>query len=149
MAKSDDFDEVAAIGNYSTDTIYQSDFKNGAGKYFNIIVEDGNTSVEYHPPFPSRNRIKLTVTFIRESGELTEVALKKFRQYTKKGVSRWEEQGWGEPMTFTHFTFEKLLKFLKLLTELDLANITERKITLPKENEGGIDDETQEKMRCC
>jgi hypothetical protein len=71
---------------------------------------------------PSRNRIKLTVTFLRQPGDIKEVTLKKFKQYTTRGVSRWEEQSWGpnDPMTFTHFTFEKLLGFLKSLS----ANIT-------------------------
>ena len=92
----------------------------------------GGSTVEYQPPYPSRNRVKLVVTFLREGGEIKEVTLKKFKQYTSLGVDRWEEQsfGPGEPMTFTHFTFEKLLGFLKLLTELDLANLNKRRIAL-------------------
>jgi hypothetical protein len=82
-------------------------------------------------------------------GEIKEVTLKKFKQFKKRGVSRWEEERWGpgEPMTFTHFTFEKLLGFLKLLTELDLANLNERRIALREHGGGGIDAETQAKMR--
>lgn len=150
MANNSDFDEEAAIGNRWTDTIYPSDFKDGSGKYLNIVIEDeGSTTVEYHPPFPSRNRIKLTVTFLRTKGEIKEVTLKKFKQFTARGVSRWEEQRWSpnEPMTFTHLTFEKLLGFLKLLTELDLANLTERRIALRDHGGGGLDAETQAKMR--
>ena len=144
------FDEEAAIGNVWTDAIYPYDFKNGSGKYFNIFTEEnGNTTVEYHSPYPSRNRIKLSVTFLREHGDIKEVTLKKFKQYTTRGVPRWEEQHWGphDPMTFTHFTFEKLLGFLKLLTELDLARIDQRRIAL-RDNEGAsLDAETQAKMR--
>lgn len=150
MANNSGFDEEAAIGNRWTDTIYPSDFKNGCGKYLNIVTEDeGSTTVEYHPPYPSRNRIKLTVTFLRAKGEIKEVTLKKFKQFTTRGVSRWEEQRWSpnEPMTFTHLTFEKLLGFLKLLTELDLANLTERRIALRDHGGGGLDAETQAKMR--
>ena len=149
MANNGDFDEEASIGNFWTDAIYPRDFKDGSGKYLNIVTEDGNTTVEYHPPHPSRNRIKLTVTFLRARGEIKEVTLKKFKQFTKRGVSRWEEERWGpgEPMTFTHFTFEKLLGFLKLLTELDLANLNERRIALREHGGGGIDAEMQAKMR--
>ncbi len=132
MVSNGGFDEEATIGNFWTDTIYSHDFKDGLGKVFNIVTEeDGEISVEYEPP-PTRNRIKLTVTFVRASGEIKEVTLKKFKQYTTRGVPRWEEQfrGPGEPMRFTHFTFEKLLGFLKLLTELDLANLNERRIAL-------------------
>jgi hypothetical protein len=150
MVSNGSFDEEAAIGNFRTDTIYPRDFKNGTGKYFNIVTEeDGGTTVEYSPPYPARNRIKVTVTFLRDGGEIKEVSLKKFKQFTRRGVSRWEEQycGPGEPMTFTHFTFEKLMGFLKLLTELDLANLNERRIALREQRDGVIDAETQAKMR--
>jgi Domain of unknown function (DUF4263) len=150
MPHSGDFDEEAAIGNYWTDTIYPNDFKDGSGKYLNIVTEeDGSTSVEYHPPFPSRNRIKLSVSFLRARGDIREVTFKKFKQYTKRGVSRWEEQHWGpsDPMTFTHFTFEKLLTFLKLLTELNLAKLDQRRIALRESSGSSLDAETQAKMR--
>jgi hypothetical protein len=150
MTHNGDFDEEAAIGNFWTDAIYPRDFKDGSGKYLNIVTEEnGNTSVEYHPPYTSRNRIKLSVTFLRLRGDIKEVTLKKFKQYTTGGVSRWEEQHWGpnDPMTFTHFTFEKLLGFLKLLTELDLARLNERRIALREDAGVGLDAETQAKMR--
>ncbi len=150
MPRNGDFDEEEAIGNVWTDTIYPHDFKDGSGKYLNIVTEeDGNTTVEYHPPYPSRNRIKLSVTFLRARGDIKEVTFKKFKQYTTHGVSRWEEQHWGpnDPMSFTHFTFEKLLGFLKLLTELDLARLNERRIALRENAGAGLDAETQAKMR--
>ena len=143
------FDEESTIGNYWTDTIYPNDFTNGAGKFFNIVAEEDGTTIEYQPPYPSRNRVKLTVTFLRERGEVKEVTLKKFKQYKSRGVDRWEEQsfGPGEPMTFTHFTFEKLLGFLKLLTELDLANLNKRRIALRETTGEAIDPETLAKMQ--
>jgi hypothetical protein len=150
MTNSGHFDEESRIGNYWTDTIYPSDFANGAGKYFNIVSEEGGgTTIEYHPPYPSRNRVKLTVKFLRGHREITEVTLKKFKQYRSRGVDRWEEQrfGPGEPMTFTHFTFEKLLGFLKLLTELDLANLNKRRIALREPTGEPLDSETQAKVR--
>jgi hypothetical protein len=150
MTNGGNFDEESAIGKYWTDTIYPNSFKNGAGKFFTIVTEeDGGSTVEYQPPYPSRNRVKLVVSFLREGGEIKEVTLKKFKQYTSRGVDRWEEQsfGPGEPMTFTHFTFEKLLGFLKLLTELDLANLNKRRIALRETIGETIDPETLAKMR--
>ena len=150
MSGQGDFDEAAAIGSVWTDTIYPSNFRDGSGKYLNIVTEeDGNTTVEYHPPFPSRNRIKMTVTFVRSSNDIKEVKFKRFKQFTTKGVSRWEEQVFGpnDPWTLSHFTFEKLLGFLKLLTELDLANLNEHRIALREEKGGTIDRETLAKMR--
>ena len=150
MTNGGNFDEELAIGKYRTDTIYPNNFKSGAGKFFTVVTEeDGGSTVEYQPPYPSRNRVKLVVTFLREGGEIKEVTLKKFKQYTSRGVDRWEEQsfGPGEPMTFTHFTFEKLLGFLKLLTELDLANLNKRRIALRETAGEAIDPETLAKMR--
>jgi hypothetical protein len=150
MSANDPFDEAGAVGNYWLDHIYPAQFRDGSGKYFNVVMEeDDRTSVEYFPPFPSRNRVKLTVTFLRANGEIKEVTLKKFKQYETKGVSRWEEQyfGPGEPMSFSHFSFEKLMGFLKLLTELDLANLNERRIALREENGQKIDVQTAEKIK--
>lgn len=154
MSITDTFDEAAAIGNQLTDTIYSADFTNGLGKFFNVVMDnDGDHSIEYSPPYPSKNKTKITVTFIRANGdnkaEIKQVCIKQFKQFTTKGVSRWEEQhfGPGDPLKFTHLSFEKLAGFLKLLTELDLANLNQRRIALRETTGGHIDAETQAKMR--
>ena len=150
MAKTVNFDEASAVGKQWTDTIYTSEFKDGSGKFFNIVMDDnGDHVIEYSPPFPSRNKVKLTITFIRANGDIKEVSIKQFKQYTKNGEDRWEEQHFGpsNPLKFTHFSFEKLLCFLKLLTELDLANLNQRRIALRETAGGHLDAETQAKMR--
>lgn len=150
MTASGEFDEEKAIGNYWTDTIYPNDFRDGTGKFFNIVTEEtGDTTVEYCPTHPARNRIKLTVTFVHGDRGIREVTLKKFKQTTRNNVSTWIEQrsGPGEPMRFTHFTFEKLLAFLKLLNDLDLANLNQRRIALREQAGYNLDEETQEKIR--
>ncbi len=154
MNTTDAFDEAAAIGNQLTDIIYPADFKNGLGKFFNIIMDNnGDQSIEYSPPYPSRNKTKITVTFIRANGnskaEIKEVCIKQFKQFMTKGVSRWEEQhfGPGDSLKFTHLSFEKLAGFLKLLTELDLANLNQRRSALRETTGGHIDAETQAKMK--
>jgi Domain of unknown function (DUF4263) len=150
MPPNDDFDEEAAIGKLRIDTIYPSDFKDGSGKYLNIVTEeDNNTSVEYLSPFPSRNRIKITVTFLRHPGDIKEVTVKKFKQYRTRGLVRWEEQSWGptDPMTFSHLTFEKLLGFLDVLTQLDLAKLDSRRIPIRDIVESGLDAKGLAKIR--
>lgn len=150
MSKPGEFDEAATIGNFWTDTIYASNFMDGSGKYLNVVTEeDGNTTVEYHPPYPARNRIKMTFTFVRTSNTIKEVRIKKFKQFSQKGTTRWEEQwfGPGDPMTLTHTTFEKLLNFLKLMTELNLANLNEHRIALRQEKGMRFDDETAAKVK--
>ena len=58
-----------------------------------------------------------------------------------------EEQSWGEPVTFTHFTFSKIMSFLKLLTELDLVTISKRKIAVIDDDGGQIGVEARDKLR--
>ena len=60
------------IGNVWTDTIYPREFGNRAGKFFNIVTEeDGSTQRRVRVPAGrSRNRIKLTLTFIYEDKRL-------------------------------------------------------------------------------
>lgn len=140
-------DEAKIVGNYKPDHLYTANFRDGAGKFFNIVTqEDGSTTIEYHQPIPTRNRVKLTVTFIKEHNDIKEVAFKKFKQYKHKG---WIEQEWdpGEPVSFSYFSFQKLAAFLQLLSELDLASIDERRIALREEKGSGIDEETAKKVK--
>jgi hypothetical protein len=150
------FDEEEAIGKVWTDTIYPKEFTNRAGKFFNIVTEeDGSQSVEYEHPPEGRNRIKLTLTFIYEDKRLgrpayiKEVTLKKFKRRVSEGVPYWEEQHWGpeNPIRFRHFTFERLTAFLKLLTELDLVNLNQRRIALREDTGQSYDAETAAKVR--
>jgi len=142
MATDEDF-----IGGYRLDHIYANEFREGKGKFFNVItLDDGNTEVEYIQPFPqTRNRVKLTVTFIRDQNDIKEVTLKKFKYYKNEG---WQELPWGagEPMKLSHFTFEKLMAFLQLLTELDLINLKDRRIGL-QEGASAVDPETTQKLK--
>lgn len=134
------------IGGYLLDHIYGNEFRDGKGKFFHVVtLDDGSTEVEYVQPFPqTRNRIKLTVTFIKDNNDIKEVTLKKFKHY-KDG---WRELQWGagEPMKFSHFTFQKLMAFLNLLSELDLINLKERRIGL-QEGGGSLDPETASKLK--
>lgn len=135
------------IGGYRLDHIYGNEFRDGKGKFFHVVThDDDSTEVEYVQPFPqTKNRVKLTVTFLKDKNDIKEVTLKKFRHYKDEG---WQELPWGagEPMKFSHFTFEKLTAFLQLLSELDLINLRERRIGL-QEGGSGIDSETADKLK--
>src|SRR5690554_3455200 len=118
-------DEATFVGRCKLDHLYPREFKNGDGRFFNIVFEEDNsTTVEYSPPFPSRNRIKLTLTFIYKTNEITAVTFKRFKQYKHDG---WVEDQFlsDEPFQLSHFSFEKLASFLKLLQELDLASLNQ------------------------
>lgn len=140
-----DFNEEEAIGRFRLDYLYKADFGNGAGKYFNIVMEeDGGTTVEYDPTPQRRNRIKLTFTFIKEHNDIKEVVLKKFKHYK----SGWREQMWGpaDPFKLTPTSFQEIIAFMRLLSKLDLASIDERRIALQADG-GGINEETAKKIR--
>ncbi|MGO7906301.1 Shedu immune nuclease family protein [Rhizobium leguminosarum] len=139
------FDDAATIGEWRTDHLYVHPFRTGDGKFFTVIIEDdGNRSVEYIPPFPSRNRLKIKFTFIAERNEITKIELRKYKEY-KDG---WREQwsGADDPISLTHFSFQKIMSLLQLMTELGLANVTERRLAI-HDGPGPIEKETVEKVK--
>ncbi len=107
-----------------------------------MLEEDGSGVVEYSPPFPSRNRIKLTLTFIRETNEIKTVSLKRFKQFKARG---WVED--DGPFEMTHFSFEKLASLLNLLKELDLANLNQSRIPIVEGVASGIDAAQAAKLK--
>lgn len=140
-------DEVTFVGGCKTDHLYPRDFKNGAGRFFNYVVEeDGSTTVEYSPPYPSRNRIKLTLTFIYGSNEITAVTFKRFKHYKHEG---WVEDQFmsDEPFQLSHFSFEKLASLLTLLKDLDLASLNQPRIPVVEGSISGIDPEFAKKLK--
>ena len=140
-------DEAKIVGNYKPEHLYTAHFKNGEGKFFNVVTEEnGDTTVEYNQPIPTRNRVKLTLTFIKKNSRIDKVSFRKFKEYKNKG---WVEQEWepSEPVSFSYFSFQKLVAFLQLLSELDLASIDERRIVLRDEKNIGIDEETAKKVK--
>lgn len=140
-------DETTFVGGCKTDHLYPRDFKNGDGRFFNYVVEeDGSTTVEYSPPFPSKNRIKLTLTFIHGSNEITAVTLKRFKHYKRDG---WVEDRFmsDEPFQLSHFSFEKLASLLQLLKDLDLASLTKPRIPIVEGGISGIDPDFAKKLK--
>ena len=140
-------DESTFVGGCKVEHLYPRDFKNGAGRFFNYVVEeDGSTTVEYSPPFPSRNRIKLTLTFIYGSNEITAVTLKRFKHYKHEG---WVEDRFlsDEPFQLTHFSFEKLASLLQLMKDLDLASLNQPRIPVVEGGISGIDPEFAKKIK--
>ena len=125
-------DEATIVGNYKPDHLYTAAFREGTGKFFNIVtLDDGTTTIEYHQPIPTRNRIKLTITFIKDANDIKSVSFKKFKRL-KMG---WVDE--GEEVVFSYFSFQKLAAFLQLLVELDLPGINERQVALDKTRRRG------------
>jgi|GEM_PF-3958178 len=80
-------DEAKIVGNYKPEHLYTAHFKNGEGKFFNIVTEEnGDTTVEYNQPIPTRNRVKLTLTFIKKNSRIDKVSFRKFKEYKNKGL---------------------------------------------------------------
>lgn len=136
--------EEEIVDNYRTDTLYTHKFKNEAGKYFTIVSRDENNvpdAVEAEHPYPIRNKIKTTFTFIKENNKITQVSFKRFKYYKKKGYVAQDEQ-----IVFSFSFFKQIIDYLKLLSELNLADINERRITLA-EDDLPADDETKKKIK--
>lgn len=136
--------EEEIVDNYRTDTLYTHKFKNEAGKYFTIVSRDENNvpdAVEAEHPYPIRNKIKTTFTFIKENNKITQVSFKRFKYYKKKGYIAQDEQ-----IVFSFSFFKQIIDYLKLLSELNLADINERRITLA-EDDLPADDETKKKIK--
>ncbi len=122
--------EAEIVDNYKPDTLYTYKFKNEAGKYFTVVSEDANgipDTIDAEAPYPSRNKIKTTVTFIKseDGGHIKEVSLKRFKQYKHKG---WELQ--PEQITFSYPFLKGLIAFLQSLEKLNLNDVNERRIPL-------------------
>lgn len=136
--------EEEIVDNYRTDTLYTHKFKNEAGKYFTIVSRDENNvpdAIEAEHPYPIRNKIKTTFTFIKENNKITQVSFKRFKYYKKKGYVAQDEQ-----IVFSFPFFKQIIDYLKLFSELNLADINERRITLA-EDDLPADDETKKKVK--
>lgn len=136
--------EEKIVDNYREDTLYTHGFKNEAGKYFTIVSRDENNvpdAVEAEHPYPIRNKIKTTFTFIKENNKITQVSFKRFKYYKNKGYIAQDEQ-----IVFSFSFFKQIIDYLKLLSELNLADINERRITLA-EDDLPADDETKKKIK--
>jgi len=136
--------EEEIVDNYRTDTLYTHKFKNDVGKYFTIVSRDENNipdAVEVEHPYPIRNKIKTTFTFIKENNKITQVSFKRFKYYKKEGYVAQDEQ-----IVFSFSFFKQIIDYLKLLSELNLADINERRITLA-EDDLPADDETKKKIK--
>lgn len=146
MALEIENSEEKIVDNYKTDTLYTHKFKNEAGKYFTIVSRDENgvpDVIEVEHPYPViRNKIKTTFTFIKQNNEITNVSFKRFKFYKNKGYVEQDEQ-----IVFSFPFFKQIIGYLQLLSELNLGDVNERRITLADDNLPNIDDETKKKIK--
>lgn len=138
--------EENIVDRYITDTLYTHEFRKGDGKYFTIVSSDANNVpdvIEVEHPYPVlRNKIKTTFTFIKQSDSITEVSLKRFKYYAKKGYVEQEEK-----IVFSFPFFKKIIGYLQMLSELQLSDINERRISLAENTLSTIDPETRKKVK--
>lgn len=141
--------EEEIVDNYRTNALYTHHFKNGSGKYFTVVSQDRNEVrdvIEFEHSFslPIRNKIKTTFTFIKDHGDITEVLFKRFKYYKSKNKG-WVEQ--EERIAFSYPLFKEIIGYIQLLSELNLAGINERRITLADDNFSVLDEETKKKVK--
>src|SRR5713226_3880708 len=113
--------EAEIVDNYRLDHLYTHAFRNGAGKYFTVVSRDdqgGPAVVDFEHPWPTRNKIKTRLTFIKseDGGRIDEIEIKRFKFYTRKGYVQSDEEG----VTFSFSYFVALVRFLQSLAGLNL-----------------------------
>jgi Domain of unknown function (DUF4263) len=123
--------EAEIVDNYRLDHLYTHPFRDGAGKYFTVVSRDdqgGSSVVEFEHPWPTRNKIKTRLTFIKskDGGRIDEIEIKRFKFYARKGYVETEEEG----ITFSFPYFVGLVGFLQSLAGLNLNDVNERRIQL-------------------
>jgi hypothetical protein len=150
---SEEPSEAQIVGNSRPDHLYTHDWANGAGKYLNVVIDEASgqpQAIDIHLEPDARNRIKVTITFVREHNNIRMIEIKKFKHYKRKG---WQpapddETGFGyQRVTLSPFSFEKLLAFLRFMTELDIPGITQRRLALAVEGTQALDEDTKRTLR--
>ena len=135
-------DEGEIVLNSNLDTLYSHDFKEGAGKFINIITADGDgvpegVDIELSP------RVKIGMVFLRVKRDISEVNFTKFRYHKGSGWIKDKTEG----IKLSGFTFKKLIGFLQFLSTIDPALINERKIALAESGPQALDQGTIRKIK--
>jgi hypothetical protein len=144
-------DEAEIVGNYKSDHLYTHEWPSGEGRYLNFVIDEHGRpqaiDIELEPD--ARNRIKVTISFVRAKEDITQIELRKFKLYKHKG---WQpcpdENGFGhQHITLRPYSFEKLMAFLQFISGLDIPGITQRRLALSVEGSQALDEDTKRKLR--
>ena len=139
---SDEQEEGEIVRNSRVDTLYTNAFQTafqGEGRFFNVTtLEDGARLVDCE----LTPRVRISILFFKEGNQVTSIRIQKFRFITGRGFVR----ATREHVEMRHATFEKVLGLIKFLTDLDLASISERRITLTKDTLPAIDAKTRQQL---
>lgn len=139
---SDEQEEGEIVRNSRLDTLYMNAFptvSQGEGRFFNVTtLEDGVHQVDFEPT----PRVRITILFFKEQDEIASVRIQKFKFVRGRGFLRSRR----EQVEMKHVTFEKVLGLIKFLSDLDLASISERRITLAKDTLPAIDAKTRQQL---
>lgn len=150
---NEELTEAEIVGNYRSDHLYAHEWANHEGKYLNVVIDEESgqpNGIDIHLEPNARNRIKVTITFVREGNDIRKIEIKKFKHYKRKG---WQpapddETGFGhQRITLRPFSFEKLLAFLRFVSELDIPGITQRRLALAAEGGHALDEDAKRTLR--
>ncbi len=136
--------EAEMVDNHRLDHLYTHPFRDGKGKYFTIVSSDDHgvpSVVEFEHPWPTRNKLKTRLTFIKsdDGGHIKEIELKRFKYYARRGDVETEEG-----ITFSFPYFVGLIGFLQSLAGLNLNDVNERRIQLM--SGPGLDSDTRKQF---
>jgi Shedu protein SduA, C-terminal len=136
--------EAEIVDNHRLDHLYTNSFRDGKGKFFTVVSADDTgtpTVVDAEHPYPTRNKVKTRLTFIKsdDGGYIKQIEVKRFKYYARKGYVEQEEG-----VTFSFPFFVGLIGFLQSFAGLNLNDISERRI--PLHNSPDLDQETRKQF---
>ncbi|MBP0618267.1 Shedu immune nuclease family protein [Jiella mangrovi] len=128
--------ETDFVADAKRDCLYRHPFRDGAGAYFNAVIEE--QSVEYDANPDARNRIKIQFKFLEARGEVTELVIKKFKHYKSDG---WVEQRTSpdEPLKLNYLTSQKLFALCRAVSDLNLKGWEARRAEISFDPSSQID----------
>lgn len=137
-------------GNYHPDKLYKTEWGKGAGAYVSVVFEEDEQTpagVEILTKPRAQNRVKVRLSWVKKRNEIAEIEIKKFKEYKNKGWQEvFDEEGYAG-IKIQPVTFGLIVEFLRVVSELDINEIKQRRLSLSVDGDVPLDDEMKKKLR--
>ncbi len=138
------------LGKYTPNKPHKDNWKKTAGAYITVVFEEDDetpSGVDIHTQPYLKNRIKVRLSWVKESDEIKEIEIKKFKHYKNDGWKEdHDEWGYGG-IKLKPVTTGLILEFLRTITSLDINEIKQRRMSLNVEGDLPLDDQMKRQLR--
>ena len=140
------------VANYRPNTMYKHPWKKVGGAYVSVVFEEDEETpegVEIHTHPNARNRVKVKLSWVRESDEIKAIEIKKFKHYKNDGWLPAGDTFFGEAesVTISPTTLGLILDFLRTVSELDIGEINQRRMSLSVDGDIPLDEQMKRQLR--